>query len=172
MSSMLPAVYTGAVPRAAGRSSWEAGHQVLAFSLKRKLRFGEYHPLSVSILKTPDRTISLEWIISRKEIDILIEADISWSNRKYFSSSICLDYPGQWHSAPCLRMAFPLWNKNKKHMRTLNLRFIFFSSPSWFHPTQHFHNEISLYLCSSSSSLILPTQQKPYPFPGINNLYK
>ena len=32
---MLPTVYSGAVPRA--RSPWEAGHHVLAFSLKRKL---------------------------------------------------------------------------------------------------------------------------------------
>lgn len=53
---MLPTVYSGAVPRAAGRSPWEAEHHVLAFFLKRKLMFGEYDPLSVSaILKTPDR---------------------------------------------------------------------------------------------------------------------
>lgn len=34
---MLPTVYSGAVPRATGRSPWEAGHHVLVFSLKRKL---------------------------------------------------------------------------------------------------------------------------------------
>lgn len=34
---MLPTVYSGAVPRAAGRAPWEAEHHVLAFFLKRKL---------------------------------------------------------------------------------------------------------------------------------------